>query len=651
MTKSDPILKHTMMSIPRILIFLLCFVVSSKAQITPRNIFGKGYSLEAVQQSLVPLNQWHPYPQNSSEWKAQVPDSVLQKIIKDGEKALNYKFEPISATISLDYVRSGDRNRHGNISFGKRNSLFQLLLAESIEDKGRFMEAILNGIWSICEESYWGVPAHIGHTGLPDVTNPVVDLFSAETASVLAIADYWVGKKLDKINPLIRKRIYHETNVRIFNPMLNNPERFGWMSKTKPVNNWNPWIMSNWIMSNLLLEKDESRRARMLYGAMIGLDSYLNSLGEDGGCDEGPSYWFAAGGSVFDGLELIQSATQNRVNIYQNELIKKMANYVYKTHISGEYFVNFADADPTLRPDGLMLYRFGKAIQEPQLQHFGEWAFTKYPQVKTEGYQRMRRIQNLLTVGSIKANDTEYQPVNEAWISDIQVMTARDNTGLFLATHGGHNDESHNHNDVGDFIIYYKGKPMIIDAGRGNYTARTFSKQRYELWFTQSQHHNLPMINGIGQKDGRSFEAHDVVFLSNEKEIGLTMNIAGAYPKDAGIQTWKRGVKLLKQKHQIEINDDFVLSQNPQSLQQVLMTICQVDTSKEGQIIFTNDDTQLVATYDPNLFSVSTDMPSTEGMEYDSFKTKWGKKLVTRVLLTHKKPNTKGKYQLKFEGK
>jgi hypothetical protein len=142
-------------------------VVSTKAQITPRNIFGKDYSLGAVQQSLIPLNQWHPYPQNPTEWKAQVPDSVLQKVIKDGEKALNYKFEPISATISLDYVRSGDRNRHGNISYGKRNNLFQLLLAESIEDKGRFMEAILNGIWSICEESYWGVPAHIGHTGLP----------------------------------------------------------------------------------------------------------------------------------------------------------------------------------------------------------------------------------------------------------------------------------------------------------------------------------------------------------------------------------------------------------------------------------------------------------------------------------------------------
>jgi hypothetical protein len=82
---------------------------------------------------------------------------------------------------------------------------------------------------------------------------------------------------------------------------------------------------------------------------------------------------------------------------------------------------------------------------------------------------------------------------------------------------------------------------MIIDAGRGNYTARTFSKQRYELWFTQSQHHNLPMINGIGQKDGRSFEAHDVAFLSNEKEIGLTMNIAGAYPKTLVFKLGKEG--------------------------------------------------------------------------------------------------------------
>src|SRR6185503_10947122 len=244
------------------------------AQVTQRNILGKKYSLENIKEILIAKSEWKPYPKTAAEWKNLLPDSVIKNIIANGETALNYKFEPISATISLDFTRSGDRERHAKISYGKRNALTELILGESMEDKGRFTEAIMNGIWSICEESFWGVPAHIGSTGLPDVENPVVELFSAETASVLAIADYFTGEKLDKINPLIRKRIYFETNKRIFTPMMNPAitDKYGWMSKTKPVNNWNPWIMSNWILSNLLLEKNETRRAEMLYAAMNGLD-------------------------------------------------------------------------------------------------------------------------------------------------------------------------------------------------------------------------------------------------------------------------------------------------------------------------------------------------------------------------------------------
>ncbi len=49
-----------------------------------------------------------------------------------------------------------------------------------------------------------------------DVSQPFVDLFSAETATFLAWADYFVGDKLDAVSPQIRKRIYYETNNRIF---------------------------------------------------------------------------------------------------------------------------------------------------------------------------------------------------------------------------------------------------------------------------------------------------------------------------------------------------------------------------------------------------------------------------------------------------
>ncbi|AEE51428.1 heparinase II/III domain-containing protein [Haliscomenobacter hydrossis] len=628
-------------------LLFLSLSISLFSQVTQRNILANKYNLLAVQQSLVPKNQWKPYPLTPEEWRKKLPDSTFNKLIKTGETALKYKFEPISATTSLDFVRSGDRQQHSNISFGKRNALMNLVLAESAENQGRFTEAIMNGVWSICEESYWGVPAHISGTGLPDVENPVVDLFAAETAAVLALTDYFVGEKLDKINRLLRSRIYYETKQRIFTPMAKNGDKYGWMSQTRPVNNWNPWIMSNWIMAILLLEKDEKQRAEMLHHSMRGLDRYLNSLGDDGGCDEGPSYWFAAGASVYDCLELYTGATNNKVNIYSEPLIQKMASYVYKTHIADNYFVNFADADPKLTPDGLMLYRFGKAINDPTMIQFGQWAFSKFPAASTavSGHHRPRKLYNILTIVQLANNNFNYTPSSDAWFSDIQVMTSRSANGVYLATHGGHNAESHNHNDVGDFIIYLDGKPMIVDAGRGNYTARTFSSKRYELWFTQSEYHNLPIINGFGQKAGLEYTAKNVNRVSNAKESVLTMDIAPAYPAEAGIQTWNRMVKQKKSNGDVEIIDEYLLKQKPNNLQQVFMTICNVDVSEAGKIVFSDQSQVLTLQYDAKKWTASTDLPSTEGMEYSSFKTKWDSKPVRRVLLTHKAPEAKGKLE------
>lgn len=630
-------------------LFLLAAFAAS-AQVIPRNIMATNYTLKGVAEVLVAPEAYKPYPQSAVEWRAAVPEAVQKTLIEDGETALEYEFKPISATISLDFVRSGDRLRHSDISFGKRNKLMNLVIAEVIEDKGRFTEAIMNGIWSICEESYWGVPAHIRSTGLPDVDDPVVDLFTAETAGVLALADYFIGEKLDAINPLIRKRIYSETDDRMFRPLLTKPERYGWLSKTRQVNNWNPWIMSNWLLSSLLVEKDENRRAEMVYEAMVGLDSYLNSLGEDGGCDEGPSYWFAAGASVYDCLELLYDATEGAVDIYDHPLIHKMATYVYKTHIDGDYFVNFADADPTLRPDGLMLYRFGQAIEDKMMNEFGKWAYQTFPNHKTDGFMRMRRVENLLTIKQIDDTPHAYQPVRDAWFEDIEVLTARSDNGLFLATHGGHNAESHNHNDVGDFIIYLHGQPMIVDAGRGNYTARTFSSQRYELWFTRSDHHNLPIANGVVQENGRRYEATGVECTVNDKEATLGMDIAKAYPPEAGIESWRRTVSLNRKKGQVELADQYELSTTPRDLQQVFMTVCETDASQPGKILLKGDqNTRLILHYDAKDWSVSTERPSTEGMEYESFKTKWDGKPVTRIILTRDGTKQKGKYAFSFE--
>ena len=89
---------------------------------------------------------------------------------------------------------------------------------------------------------------------------------------------------------------------------------------------------------------------------------------------------------------------------------------------------------------------------------------------------------------------------------DREIMTARSfpnsSEGLYIAAKGGNNAENHNHNDVGNFIIYCDGKPVIIDVGVETYIQKTFSKDRYDIWTMQSQYHNLPTINGVQQKNG-----------------------------------------------------------------------------------------------------------------------------------------------------
>jgi hypothetical protein len=240
--------------------------------------------------------------------------------------------------------------------------------------------------------------------------------------------------------------------------------------------------------------------------------------------------------------------------------------------------------------------------------------------------------------------------VREAWISDVQVLTARTARGLFLGAHGGHNAESHNHNDVGDFVLYAEGQPIIVDAGSGTYTSKTFSSQRYDLWFTQSNYHNLPIINGRGQAAGREFGARNVSCRMTPDTASLTMDLAAAYPPEAGLRTWNRRVTLDHVRNGVEVVDDYELHQPASSLQQAFITVADVDLSVPGKVRFTGEKkVRVTLAYDPAAWTVSTDQPSHEGPDYGSFERKWDGRRVQRVLLTHRQPGRAGQLHYRFE--
>jgi hypothetical protein len=154
----------------------------------------------------------------------------------------------------------------------------------------------------------------------------------------------------------------------------------------------------------------------------------------------------------------------------------------------------------------------------------------------------------------------------------------------------------------------------------------------------------LPIINGLGQKAGREFEAVNAKSIISDKEATLNLDIANAYDKNAGIVSWNRTVKLNRVKNTVELSDDYALNQKPTSLQQVFMTICTIDYSVAGKIMLKTPKGQVInLQYDPKVWEVSTDLPSTEGMEYVSFKTKWDNLPVQRIILNSKNLAQKSK--------
>ena len=640
----------------RIVIFCLLILFSKYqlySQITQRDLLAK-FSVNDIKQSLISQNNWKPFPKLPSEWTNQVPDSVIRSIIKQAEGIKNTPFTSIPANITLEYVRNGNRTNYERLSFDKRNRLFTLVLAESMENKGRFTDAIVNGVWNICEETYWGVTAHIGTqkrgSGLPDVTDPTVDLFGAETAAVMALTDYFTGPKLDSISPLIRERINIEVNRKILESFENEAARYGYLGsgkRTVKVNNWNPWVISNCMTAFLLLEKNEEHRVKLLAHSLHLLDLYINGLGDDGATDEGPSYWFAAGLALFDGLHMVADATNQKISVFDLPIIQKLGAYIYQTHIDGDYFVNVADATPKIKADGIGIYRFGKAVNDTGMMGFGAWAYHHIQDntAKVESFFKPRQLWNLMAVSECAAARQNENRITNMYLPSVELMTARTNNNLFVASHGGNNGESHNHNDVGDFIVYADGAPVIIDAGKGTYMAITFSKDRYKLWYNTSPYHNLPFINGMQQETGAAANATNVVYRSANAITTFNMNIDKAYNEKAGLQSWNRNIEIDQQKNSIQLNDKYQFASANTQLSQTFMTVCTTDIDSPGKIIFTTEKNQKVQlTYDASDWTITKEKMALTEPHEQQLKSNWVNKTIWRVLLTNTSHKTAGSF-------
>ena len=472
----------------------------------------------------------------------------------------------LTAGMFASFIRTGSRRDCENPYFDRRRKLCSAVLHVCLTDSEELLPDVEDGLWLLCEESVWAISAHAGLNAahpFPDAKNHIVDLFAAQTAMILSFAVQLLGERL---HPDLAERVRHEVERRVLTPFMENDGEW-WMGFTrKDLNNWTPWIISNILMSANVWHFGG---AALIERACMMLDRWLVCVPADGGCDEGAGYWNMAGGAFLDCLMALESMCG--VNLWQDEKVRRMMAYPELVYLGNGWFANFADCDARPYISGERLQYAGEKTGNPALVRMGVemWGsplkelndtphlsrvlkrlFSKPAQVPhIEVGQDARLAADIACNGGCVASTrpcVEGWP-KDVWLPDLQVrlVESLDWCGgwdgpkalhTIVAMKGGHNDESHNHNDVGSFLMAVNGQMQVVDAGNMIYTAKTFSARRYELWNCRAAYHNVPIIGGCEQQAGRQYAARDVEKLPD----GMALDMAAAYPAEAGVQTCRR---------------------------------------------------------------------------------------------------------------
>lgn len=524
------------------------------------------------------LSPFRPYAAASERapWKG-LDDEWRRETVAMGEEYLGCTYPYLSATDFMDFSRTGNRVRFEDKYFRKHHMLNALVLAECVENEGRFMDDIVNGIFSICEESCWQLPAHNTYIRdtpqlpLPDCQNPVLDLFACETGAILAAVYYLLKEKLKEVSPFILERIMRELQQRIFAPYLNR--HFWWMGDGQErLNNWTIWCTQNVLLSVFLSDSQSEVKQRVLEKACQSTDYFLAEYGEDGCCDEGAQYYRHAGLCLFRVMELLNEVTAGAfAPLYGKTKIRNMASYIFNVHVDDKYYINFADCSPIAGRAGVCEFLFAKRTGNENMARFAAQDFCAggtdsllLPKENNLFY----RLENGFHVKEIKAYVTSCAsslctapvPHPDIYYPSVGLFIARDEK-LCLAVKAGDNGDSHNHNDTGSFTVYKNGLPLFIDVGVESYTQKTFSPKRYEIWTMQSSFHNLPTVNGIMQADGEAYRAEDVRWHMDDSFCEIEMELASAYPAESGLASYKRKAALYKGE-KIVIKDWFAFRSN-----------------------------------------------------------------------------------------
>jgi hypothetical protein len=280
--------------------------------------------------------------------------------------------------------------------------------------------------------------------------------------------------------------------------------------------------------SALAVIESPQERAFYIAAAEYYSRNFLAGFTDDGYCSEGLGYWNYGFGYYVMLCEMIYQATDARIDLFDNDKVRRAALFGSNIEIINGVYPAFADCSVRANPSSLLMYyvsrRLGLGLKR--------WDDIDTRKASGSLYQAMMyAFDNSASCASDAENETKL-PGIRSWFANAGVLICRPGLSqakLGVALKGGHNNEHHNHNDVGSYVVVLGDKLLLADPGGEVYTARTFSQRRYDSRVLNSFGHPVPIVAGKLQKTGRTATAKVLKLEMTEQKDSLTLDIASAY--------------------------------------------------------------------------------------------------------------------------
>jgi len=462
-----------------------------------------------------------------------------------GERALKEPMPPLSFRLYRQFSDTGERKAYEEAYFDRRGRLAAVAMLALDTARPDALQALEEMLWDVCGEYTWCLPAHLG-TGEVNQVKGNIDLFAAETVHMLAEIVTIHAEQLDR---LVIERIRFEAERRIFALLYRNQQKFHWQTAD---HNWSAVCGGCCGMAALLLLEDESTLRESISHTVSCMNAFLSGYGEDGGCAEGIGYWVYGFGYFTYYAEMLREYSEGELDLLVGSKIADIAAFPLRVHLSGGTYVNYSDsAEQEEIPSGLLSLlasRVGLQIDLPfhipllTDDPCHRWAhllrnvmWSDPPVYGDEGASGQaergfifRNLGWMIAKGSLDSRDTK-----QANGAPLHVA---------ISIKGGHNDEPHNHNDLGQFIIHCGGENILCDPGAGLYSQAYFAPGREQLFHISSSGHNVPLIEGQEQCSGRQAQAHvlEAKLAEGGGELNATMDLTSAYSGAASLAQYTR---------------------------------------------------------------------------------------------------------------